>query len=506
MEGGLPVNATVTLTNSANQGGALVIVTSDDLSIASAPDSVLVPQGATTASFTIDTTTILTQTVVGITASFNGVSQTIPLTVQPPPNLALLSLSIAPVNVAGGAGATGTVTLTGPAPSGGADVPLLSDNTSVVNVPSHVTVRKGDTTATFAITTFAVTVTQSARISGSYGGLTQHDTLTVIPASAIQLTDLTIAPTSVSGGGTATGTVTMSAPAPTGGLVVSLASRHRNLATVPVSVTVPGGATTASFTITAQPVKSTHTVDITATYASVTKTATLTVTKSVASLNIFGRIARIFPHTPVSLSMSSRITEPLTSSLPSRYSLYTPELNLMAETETTTASSPAIANEYVWFGGQPVSQFAVGNNTTHWTFTDHLGTPLLTTNASGAVDWRAEYEPYGTVNTLRAGAVRHQPLRFPGQEFDDASADREYNIFRWYRGGWGRYGQADRLRLRPVRFGGALLPADNLYAYARENTLTFSDPDDPTFQTHQAKCQTYLNLCVAGLAQADCPY
>jgi hypothetical protein len=61
-------------------GGALVIVTSDDLSIASVRGSVLVPQGATTATFTIDTTSILTQTVVGITASFNGISQTIPLT------------------------------------------------------------------------------------------------------------------------------------------------------------------------------------------------------------------------------------------------------------------------------------------------------------------------------------------------------------------------------------------------------------------------------------------
>jgi hypothetical protein len=59
-------------------------VTSDDLSIASVPDSVLVAQGASAATFTIDTTTILTQTIVGITASFNGVSQTIPLTIQPP--------------------------------------------------------------------------------------------------------------------------------------------------------------------------------------------------------------------------------------------------------------------------------------------------------------------------------------------------------------------------------------------------------------------------------------
>jgi RHS repeat-associated protein len=304
-------------------------------------------------------------------------------------------------------------------------------------------------------------------VSGSYGGLTQHDTLTVTPASAIQLTNLTISPSSVSGGTTATGTVTMSAPAPTGGLVVSLASRHRNFATVPSGVTVPAGATTASFTITAQPVKSTHTVDITATYASVTKTASLTVTKSVASLNILGRIASIFRHVPLSLSVSTHVAQPLASGLPSRYSLYTPELNLMAETETTTASSPAINYEYVWFGGRPVAQIDLATNTTHWAFTDHLGTPILQTNAAGAVDWRAEYEPYGTVDAFRAGASRHQPLRFPGQE-EVTSTDRLYNVFRWYRGGWGRYTEADPMLGKDPN-------ANDVYGYATENPLSYTD-------------------------------
>lgn len=462
--GGLQVSATVTLTNPASEGGALVTITSDDLSIAAVPDSVLVPQGATAATLTIDTTTILTQTVVGITASFNGVSQTIPLTVQPPPSLALLSLTIAPVNVAGGSGATGTVTLTGSAPSGGADVLLVSDNASIVSIPSHVTVRKGDTAATFAIATFAVTATQSVRVSGSYGGLTQRDTLTVIPATAIQLTNLTITPTSIPGGATATGTVTMSALAPTGGLVVSLASRHKNFASVPSSVTVPGGASSASFVISAQSVKSTHTVDITATYASVTKIATLTVTKSVAMFTIFGRLASAFRHVPVSLSVTSRVIEPQTSSLPGRYSLYTPELNLMAET-TTAAQSPTIAYEYIWFGGQPVAQIETATNRIHYYFNDHLGTPILTTDVTAAVDWRVEREPFGLRNAVRTGASRHQPLAFPGQE-EDASTDRSYNIFRWYRSSFARYTQADPM---------GLSAGPNVYAYALDDPISLFD-------------------------------
>ena len=52
------------------------------------------------------------------------------------------------------------------------------------------------------------------------------------------------------------------------------------------------------------------------------------------------------------------------------YSLYTPEMNLLAETSETTATTPPIAYEYVWFGGKPVAQVDVATSTTRWTFTD----------------------------------------------------------------------------------------------------------------------------------------
>lgn len=145
-----------------------------------------------------------------------------------------------------------------------------------------------------------------------------------------------------------------------------------------------------------------------------------------------------------------------------RYSLYTPELQLMAETEITTSTAPAIAWEYVWFGGQPVAQIASATGAIEWTFTDHLGTPLLQTNAAAQIAWRAEYEPYGTIHTLRAGTGKHQPLRFPGQEAEEGG-EVAYNIFRWYRAGWGRYTQADPL-------------GDDIFRYAASNPITYSDP------------------------------
>jgi RHS repeat-associated protein len=150
-----------------------------------------------------------------------------------------------------------------------------------------------------------------------------------------------------------------------------------------------------------------------------------------------------------------------------RYSLYTPELNLLAETESTTATTPAIQYEYVWFDGRPVAQIENASGTVHYYFDDHLGTPLLTTNASGAVDWQIEREPYGARFALRVGTAGHQPLALPGQE-DDGITDRSYNIFRWYRDGWGRYTQAD-----PIGLGSE---AVTLYVYAADSPTNEIDP------------------------------
>ncbi|MDQ6800958.1 MAG: RHS domain-containing protein, partial [Acidobacteriota bacterium] len=130
-----------------------------------------------------------------------------------------------------------------------------------------------------------------------------------------------------------------------------------------------------------------------------------------------------------------------------RYSLYTPELNLLAETQLTSSATPTIQYEYAWFGGQPIAQFT--GTTTYWTFNDHLGTPVVQTDSSAAIAWRAEYEPYGKVSKMRVGGNAHQPLRFPGQEDEQLDSgtnganDRRYNILRWYRSNWGKFTQFD---------------------------------------------------------------
>lgn len=96
--------------------------------------------------------------------------------------------------------------------------------------------------------------------------------------TAVTLTSLTLSSSSVKAGSTVTGTVALSGPAPAGGAAVQLTSSNTQIATVPGSVTVPAGATTASFTVKTYRGK-TGSVSISATYNGVKKTAKLTVTK-----------------------------------------------------------------------------------------------------------------------------------------------------------------------------------------------------------------------------------
>src|SRR6184192_1345376 len=193
------------------------------------------------------------------------------------PSVTLSTVSLNPTTVTGGDSSTGTVTLSGPAPSGGAQVALSSNDTSVATVPSSVTVAAGATSATFTVSTNAVSASTTVAISAIYAGVTKTASLTVNPAPPPTLTSLTLSPTSVTGGDSSTGTVTLSGPAPSGGAQVALSSSDTSVTTVPSSVTVADGATSATFTVRTSAVSASTTVTISATFAGVTKTASLTV-------------------------------------------------------------------------------------------------------------------------------------------------------------------------------------------------------------------------------------
>jgi hypothetical protein len=91
---------------------------------------------------------------------------------SPPPasTASLSSLTVSPTDVVGPDPATGTVTLSSAAPSGGFTVDLTSDNTAAATVPPSITVPAGSTSAAFTVSTKQVTNAQSATIIGTVGG------------------------------------------------------------------------------------------------------------------------------------------------------------------------------------------------------------------------------------------------------------------------------------------------------------------------------------------------
>jgi hypothetical protein len=268
----------VTLTGAAPSGGAVVTLSKalanggTGTVPVTIPASVTVPAGQTSVSFPIATSSVTATTVVRISAAYNGVTVNADMTVF----TILRQLSFEPSNVVGGTTSTGTVTLGIAAPSGGAVIPLSSSNTSLATVPASVTVPAGQTSATFTANTTAVTATTPVDVTATYDGVTVSGRMFLLISRAVD--SVTLSPSSVVSPASSTGTVTMRAAAPTGNAVVDLASSNSVLATVPFSVVVPAGQSSATITVNAAQVTQVTTVVISATYENVTQSATLTIT------------------------------------------------------------------------------------------------------------------------------------------------------------------------------------------------------------------------------------
>jgi hypothetical protein len=108
---------------------------------------------------------------------------------------------------------------------------------------------------------------------------TQIVSWTVAAAPVVDLISFTVSPSSVRGGVSSTGTVTLSGPAPAGGTTVNVLSDNTPFARVSGQVIVPEGATSATFVINTSRTTTNRVVTITASRNGVSKTATITVTR-----------------------------------------------------------------------------------------------------------------------------------------------------------------------------------------------------------------------------------
>ena len=180
------------------------------------------------------------------------------------------ALTFTPASVPGPKAAKGTVTLSAAAPTGGLVVTLSSNNSAAI-VPSSITVPAGATNVSFTIKTTAVTAIKKPTISASGGGATVSKVFTVKPPG---VKVLALCPDGVAGGTSTIGAVVLDAPAPAGGVTVSLTSSTAS-AGVPASISIAAGATTGTFAITTTTTPGSPVIKATAN--GVAKSATLTV-------------------------------------------------------------------------------------------------------------------------------------------------------------------------------------------------------------------------------------
>jgi hypothetical protein len=281
---GSTVTGTLRLTSPAPAGGAVVRLQGSMEGEVIVPQSVTIPAGSISATFT---TTPAPETpfprwvfIQGSYGTSGGLQARI-LEIDPAPGPAtVLAIGPASQDLIGGHSGRASVALVIPAPAGGGIVSLTTDNPSVIQVPASVTIPEGNSATSFAIGTSPVTgLPTGGNVFASAGGVTKSIFVNVSPDPNAPplLQSMTISPTTVPGGTNATGTVFLSAPAPAGGISVTLATSNFNVARVPGVVDVPGGQTSASFTVTTFAVGNNTSITITAFYDTTTS-ASLTVT------------------------------------------------------------------------------------------------------------------------------------------------------------------------------------------------------------------------------------
>lgn len=186
----------------------------------------------------------------------------------------IASLTLTPANVAGCKPATGKITLSAPAPSGGLVV-VLSDTLPAASLPPSVTVAAGTTSKTFTISTVPVTTDQTGTVTAKVGAETKSAPFKV---RRVGVFSVGLAPNPVVGPNNVTGTVTLECAAPSGGVTVTLSSSNSAVAAPTVSsILIPAGTSSKTFTIRTADVLSTSTATIKATANGITKTKALTV-------------------------------------------------------------------------------------------------------------------------------------------------------------------------------------------------------------------------------------
>ena len=275
--------ATVTIASPSSTDEVLQVASSNQ-SIASVPNGVMIPAGSTTGGFNIFTNSVSTQTVVTISVSGGGVTKTASLTVNPaaapPPPTPTAPALLSP---ASNAKVAQPINFDWSDVSGATSYELQIDDSNNFTAPltlsQTVSVSQATVTGLAAQRLFwRVRAFNSAGVAGPFSSSRRFTAQAASTPTAASLSAVSVSPTSVVGGTTAQGTITLTGAAPSAGALVTLSSANTSVVSVPASVTVVAGSSSATFSVNTSTVTANTAVTITASYNGVSRTTTLTVT------------------------------------------------------------------------------------------------------------------------------------------------------------------------------------------------------------------------------------
>lgn len=214
--------------------------------------------------------------------SLVGGGQAVSVVVDGPVADGVESMELNPDTVVGGIQSTTAIyTLKDPAATD-LNVQVASTNNSVVQYPTNLVIRQGDTSVSFEVKTLPVkpiigqpSVPVTIVASSSEGSRSAK--LEILP---VTVAGITFSQSVVKGGETITGTVTLNAPAAGNGAAIVLRSGNSKVARSTRNwVVIPAGQTSATFTIKTKPVTKNTTVTFSGIRLGTTVTSDLTVTK-----------------------------------------------------------------------------------------------------------------------------------------------------------------------------------------------------------------------------------
>jgi plastocyanin len=246
--GGSKSIGTVTLTKAAAAGGLKITLSSNQPTVATVPSSVTVPSGGKSATFSIVALPVPHTAQSVITAEDpSNKSVTGRITVDPPA-LKLNSITISPNPVTAANAANCTVTLSERVTATNGFLIKLASNKSFLQVPASVVIPSGHSIAVFPVATEPVATAGLATVSAVDPEGYAATAAVTVDVPAVRLIGLKISPSPAFPSSTATGTVTLSTKAATGGLKIFL-STMESFIQLPMTVTVPKGESTATFSI-----------------------------------------------------------------------------------------------------------------------------------------------------------------------------------------------------------------------------------------------------------------